>query len=473
MSNHNFFKTFLAILACRLTRAILRLLHRGGTTLPGRMALVFDKKILEVVSQGMHIIVVTGTNGKTTTCSMLRNALQESGINPLSNISGANLLTGITAEFASQATLFGKPKKEYAIIECDEASLKKVAPLINPEVIVVTNLFRDQLDRYGEIMHTLNEIKTGISLVPDTILCLNSDCSLTASLATKVPNPVYFYGIGIMSGNSNFAGNPTDSLSDAKYCIHCGTEYKYRYHTYAHLGGFYCPNCGYTRVKPDLEVTSIDNYTSKSSDITLRFGRYSCKVHIGLPALYNIYNAIAAIGAFECANLDRQSIINSLATVNSSFGRMEGFIYNNVDVQMILVKNPAGCNQTLDYLASLKEDYVVLFSLNDKTADGHDISWIWDVDYEKVINDTYCKGLFVSGTRGKDMKVRLKYGNAYEEEIRLIRPNEDIMSVVTESTLPVFILPNYTAMLSLRAELSSATGKKEFWKDQSYVAKRA
>ena len=140
---------------------------------------------------------------------------------------------------------------------------------------------------------------------------------------------------------------------------------------------------------------------------------------------------------------------------------------------MILVKNPAGCNQTLDYLASLKEDYVVLFSLNDKTADGHDISWIWDVDYEKVINDTYCKGLFVSGTRGKDMKVRLKYGNAYEEEIRLIRPNEDIMSVVTESTLPVFILPNYTAMLSLRAELSSATGKKEFWKDQSYVAKRA
>ena len=472
MSDHSSIKTFLAIGACRLTRGLLRLFRRGGTTLPGRSALFFDKKILEVVSQGMHIIVVTGTNGKTTTCSMLRNALQESGLNPLSNISGANLLTGITAEFASQATLQGIPKKEYAIIECDEAALKKVAPLIKPEVIVVTNLFRDQLDRYGEIMHTLNEIKTGISLVPETMLCLNADCSLTSSLATDVPNPVYYYGLGQMNDDTEITDDQSEALSDAKYCINCGTEYEYAYHTYAHLGGFYCPNCGYTRKKPQLEVTSIDNATSKSSDITIRFTDKSEKVHVALPALYNIYNAIAAIGAFECAGWDRQKIIKSLSSISSSFGRMEGFIYNNVDIQMILVKNPAGCNQTLDYLSSLNEDYVAIFSLNDKTADGHDISWIWDVEYENVINDPHCKKLFVSGTRARDMKVRLKYGNADEDDIKLIRSNEKLLAAATAEQLPVFILPNYTAMLRLRAVLGSATGKREFWKDQNYVKNR-
>ena len=474
MSEHSIFKTFLAIGACRLTRGLLRLFHRGGTTLPGRSALTFDKKILEVVSQGMHIIVVTGTNGKTTTCSMLRNAFQESGIAPLSNISGANLLSGITAEFASQATLSGKPKKSYAIVECDEGALKQVAPLIKPEVIVVTNLFRDQLDRYGEIMHTLNEIRTGISLVPEAVLCLNSDCSLTASLASDVSNPVYFFGIGktaVAENNTDTAEEQDNSPSDAKYCIRCGTEYDYSYHTYAHLGGFSCPNCDYKRKRPELEVTSIES-TSRRSDIIIRIADTQVRVHVGLPALYNIYNAIAALAAFESAGLDRQKMITSLASVKSSFGRMEGFIYNNVDIQMILVKNPAGCNQTLDYLSSLNEEYVAVLCLNDKTADGHDISWIWDVDHEKIIEDPFCKKIYVSGTRARDMKIRLKYGNAKEENIRMIRSNEKLLSAVTEDKLPVYILPNYTAMLKLRTILSSATGRNEFWKDQKYVNKK-
>ena len=464
MSKHNAIKTFFSVAACNMTRAALRLLKRGGTTLPGRSAMLFDKQILEVVSKGMQIIVVTGTNGKTTTCSMLRNSLQESGIDPLSNISGANLLTGITAEFTSNATLGGRPKKEYAIVECDEGALKKVVPLIKPKVIVVTNLFRDQLDRYGEVMHTLEEIRTGVKLVPDTILCLNADCSLTSSLAEDVPNKTYYYGVGQV--NINKEENP-DSLSDAKYCIKCGTEYKYNFHTYAHLGDYYCPNCGYKRTRPDMEVTSVDGFNAKGSDITIHFKKGEDKnIHIGLPALYNIYNAIAAIGAYDAAGWDIEPITSSLANVNSSFGRMETFEYNNVDIQMILVKNPAGCNQSLSYLSSLGEDYVAVFCLNDKTADGHDISWIWDADHEKVTQDSHCKMIYVSGTRATDMQVRLKYADMPADKLEIVYDNNELIDKMTSHGLPVFILPNYTSMLSLRAVLGAATGKKEFWKDQ-------
>ncbi|MBP3717949.1 MAG: DUF1727 domain-containing protein [Eubacterium sp.] len=464
MKKHLGLTTFLSVAACKLTRNALRLGHRGGTTLPGRAAMVFDKRILEVVSKDMEIIVVTGTNGKTTTCSMLRNALQESGIEPLSNISGANLLTGVTAEFTSNATLSGRPKKKYAIIECDEGALKKVVPLIKPKVIVVTNLFRDQLDRYGEVMHTLEEIRRGVSLVPDSTLCLNADCSLTSSLAKDVPNKVYYYGIGKTAVTSDAQA---DELSDAKYCINCGTEYKYEYHTYAHLGGFYCPNCDYKRMSPDLEIESID-ISAKGSDIKAHFKNDNNieEIHIGLPALYNVYNAIAAIGAYEAAGWNKADITSSLANVSSSFGRMETFTYNNVDIQMILVKNPAGCNQSLSYLSSLGEDYIAVFCLNDKTADGHDISWIWDAEHEKVAHDPHCKHIYVSGTRATDMQVRLKYADAAEDHITLIEDNNKLLEQMTSHNLPVFILPNYTSMLALRAVVGAATGKKEFWKDQ-------
>ncbi len=481
IGRHNPVGVFFSVTACRLTRTGLRLLHRGGTTLPGRSAMFFDKNILEVVSSGMEIIVVTGTNGKTTTCSMLRNALQEYGIEPLSNISGANLLTGITAEFTATASLSGRPRKRFAIVECDEGALKKVVPLIKPKVIVVTNLFRDQLDRYGEVMHTLEEIRKGVELVPETTLCLNADCSLTASLASdNLPNPVYFYGIGASAAKDKLKVGENE-LSDAKYCIKCGTEYSYEYHTYAHLGGYICPSCGYKRMIPNLEVTSINKSGIQGSDITISFKNIErikrpaapkkrkegeTRLTIGLPALYNIYNAIAAIGGFEAAGWKRQPMLDSLANVNSSFGRMESFHYGNADIQMILVKNPAGCNQSLTYLSSLDENYIAVFCLNDRTADGHDISWIWDADHEKVANDSHCRHIYVSGTRAGDMSIRLKYAGASEENITIIEDNKELIEKMSSHGLPVFVLPNYTSMLSLRAVLSAATGKKEFWKDQ-------
>lgn len=452
------FSTALAVGACKAVRAALRVLHRGGTTVPGKVAMKIDSNILEKVSTGMDIIVVTGTNGKTTTCNMLSHALESSGRPTLANRSGANLLPGVTAEFTSNATASGHPKKKFAVIECDEAALKQVVPKIHPKVIAVTNLFRDQLDRYGEVMHTRDEIRKGIELCPDAVLCLNADDSLVVSLAYQVPNKVVYYGIDIPVGRQENA-----EISDARYCIRCGAEYEYDYHTYAHLGGFRCPKCGYSRPAADMAVTDILRQDMSGSTIRFRFGKESEEVRIGLPAVYNIYNAAAALAAYTAAGFDRKEIITSLSDVHSSFGRLETFDLDGTKVQMILVKNPAGCNQALSYVAGADTDYAAVFCLNDRTADGHDISWIWDADFESVCGDEHLKRVYVTGDRAEDMLLRLKYADLGGREYEVIHSQEELISRMKQSRIPVFVLPNYTAMLSLRAELGKITGRAGFW----------
>lgn len=459
MSKPNTVQTVLSVASCKLTRWALRVTHRGGTALPGKVARVFAKDILEAVSSGMEIIVVTGTNGKTTTSRMLEHALTSSGHPCLANKSGANLLSGVTAELTCNSTWLGKPKSHYAVIECDEGALKQVVPLIHPKVIVVTNLFRDQLDRYGEVMHTADAIRSGIKKVPEAVLCLNADDSLVSSLAFDVPNRVVYYGLDTPYGDQKDV-----EISDAKYCIRCGKEYRYHYHTYAHLGGFYCDSCGYERHETQTAVTKVKRIAPDGSDVTLRTGSVEQDVHIGLPAIYNVYNAVAAVAAYTAFGLPKEEILSSLSDVHSSFGRMETFDLGGVRVQMILVKNPAGCNQALQYLAGMEEDFNVVFALNDRTADGHDISWIWDANFEQVTTDPHVQEVLVTGDRAEDMQLRLKYGDCSEDRIHLEKDQGKILEQIRRSTLPVYILPNYTSMLSLRKLLSEATGGSEFWK---------
>lgn len=459
MSKPNALQTILSVAACKATRTALRLTGRGGTALPGKAARVFAKDILEVTSAGMEIIVVTGTNGKTTTSRMLEHALTASGHPCLANKSGANLLSGVTAEITCNATWSGKPKTHYAVIECDEGALKQVVPLIHPKVIVVTNLFRDQLDRYGEVMHTADQLRMGIEKVPETVLCLNADDSLVASLAKGVPNPVIWYGLDLPVGDQKEV-----AISDAKYCIHCGSPYEYHYHTYAHLGGFYCPKCGYARKDTEVAVTAIDRIAADGSRIRMRFGKEEQEVQVGLPAVYNIYNAAAAVCAYTAFGLPREEILPALADVHSSFGRMETFEVGENRLQMILVKNPAGCNQALSYVGSLDTDYNLVLCLNDRTADGHDISWIWDADYEQLSDNPHMRQIYVSGDRAEDMQLRLKYAGCSEKDVILVKDNRELLQQMKESSRPSFILPNYTSMLALRKVLSDATGAADFWK---------
>lgn len=417
---------------------------------------------------------------------MLEHAMTAHGRECLANKSGANLLSGVTAEVTCNATALGKPKTHYAVIECDEGALQQVVPLVHPKVIVVTNLFRDQLDRYGEVMTTAKKIRAGIEKAPDAVLCLNADDSLVSSLSFDVPNPIVWYGLDTPVGSQE-----DPAVSDAKYCIRCGTPYQYHYHTYAHLGGFYCPKCGYERHAADVAVSRIDRIGADGSDVEICFrqqpggrpaqnhdvaddrrrdeqqsasaGDVTKQAHIGIPAVYNIYNAAAAAAAYTAFGFPADEILESLADVHSSFGRMETFRIGENRVQMILVKNPAGCNQALSYVTSLEEDFNLVLCLNDRTADGHDISWIWDADYEQVPSDGHVKHIYVSGDRAEDMQLRLKYAGCSEEQITLVKNNEDLLSIMEESRIPTFILPNYTTMLALRRVLSEATGGRDFW----------
>ena len=539
-------RTVCAVAICKTSRAVLHRMGRGGTSFPGKAAMYLKKDLLAVVSQDVVSIVVTGTNGKTTTSAMLESALRHAGLEVTSNRSGANLLSGVTAELAAGTDWRGRAVKHYAVIECDEGALHQVVPLLRPAVIVVTNLFRDQLDRYGEVMHTLEAVRKGVRQMPQAVLCLNADDSLTASLALDLPNPVFWFGIGAGAGEhaQKSAKNPgqdsiqdpdrksvqdsiqdaiqdsdresgqgaiqdpvrksgqdpiqdaiqdpgresgqdpiqdpvrkpgqdpaqeeqDSSISDARYCIRCGTEYEYSFRTYAHLGGFHCPSCGYARQEPDVEVTSIDSMDYTGTQVRMRFEKRDAgqmSVRIAAPALYNIYNAAAAVCAAQAAGIPRPAVLQALGSTSGTFGRMETFETGSAAAQMILVKNPAGCNQALDYLCSLKEPYSLILCLNDKDADGHDISWIWDVDYEKICSHSFLYGIYVWGMRAEDLQLRLKYAGASESRVRLVRKKETLLKVIRGSKVPVFILPNYTAMLPLREMLQKETGKAEFWK---------
>ncbi|MBR2528280.1 MAG: DUF1727 domain-containing protein [Blautia sp.] len=458
MKKPNVIRTVLSVAACKLTRFILRKTGRGGTAIPGIVAMKIAGNILLTASEGMEIVVVTGTNGKTTTCNMIEHALTQAGCDCLLNKSGANLLHGIAADLISNTSWLGKPKSHYAVLECDEAALKQLVPFISPKAIVVTNLFSDQVDRYGGVENTLKEIRMGVEKSPSSTLVLNAEEPLSASLALNVPNSVVWYGLDKTVGPQ---GNI--DLADAGFCPVCDGSYKYDYHVYAHLGGFYCPKCGYKRKSPDVAVVAIEKKDTTGSTVLMKADDTVQRVVISLPAVYNIYNAAAAVAAAKAMGVSLQKAMDSLASVRSSFGRLESFDLHGNPLQMILVKNPAGCNQAFSYLLGVKEDFTLVLCLNDRTGDGHDISWINATDYEKLCEDPHVKKIFVCGDRAQDLFERLKKAGAEDGLLQIVTDYQELLKLLLEQKRPIFALPNYTAMMELRQVLVQETGKKDFW----------
>ena len=371
-------KVFLAILLGRAVRLVSRLVRRGGTDMPGRLALKLCPELLGVLARNVKTVAITGTNGKTTSARMIEQAFSDLGLSYLANRSGANLISGITTEFLMHATLGGRVKADYAIIECDEAAAVKVFRQLRPRVVVVTNLFRDQLDRYGELTHTLANIRRAVQDVPEATLCLNADCSLTASLAGEVPNRVAWYGVN----EGAVASRGAPALSDASHCIRCRTAYEYRYVTYGHLGGFRCPHCGYSRPEADYAVTAVTAQRADGSEIVLSLRGRTFAAHVNLPALYNVYNAVGTAAAVCEMGFAPEAAVGALEKFRCGFGRMETFPLGKAGARMMLVKNPAGCNQVLEFLQEIREPFVLVACLNDRAADGKDISWIWDAAFE-------------------------------------------------------------------------------------------
>lgn len=455
-------KTKLAILICKVSGALLRRLGRGGTNLPGKLALKINKDILGELAKGVKVTVVTGTNGKTTTARMIEQAFVNAGLSYFANKSGANLLTGIIAVFAQHCTLSGKCPYTHALIECDEAAFRTVSRYLPVECLIVNNIFRDQLDRYGEITHTLHAIQEGITHIPQATLCLNADCSLTASLADNVPNPVVWFGVNTPIYQQ--AEHTAEELSDAPYCLHCKTAYQYEYVTYGHLGGFYCPNCGYRRPTPQVAVTKIDSTSAAASDVELTIFQHPHPVHVNLPGGYNIYNAAAAAAVCAVDGIAEEQIVDALAQFECGFGRAEQFAIGQATARMMLVKNPAGFNQVINLIAHDTEPCQLAFLLNDRFADGTDISWIWDVDFEVLAEQqNRFAPILISGVRADDMALRLKYAGFDESRLEVIREYGAVLERIGAQNIPAFFMPTYTAMFELRNAIAQRTNVKAFY----------
>ena len=429
------------IAAAKLCEKILRLFGRGATTFPGKLALALKKDILHTLSEGVKIIAVTGTNGKTTTARIIESGIKKAGKSCFLNRSGANLITGVTTAFISNSTVFGKCKYEYAVIECDENALKKISLYIDADILVVTNIFRDQLDRYGEVSSTLCAIKTGAQNMKKALLVLNADDPLSFSLS-RLENKYVSFGI---SRQLALGGK-----GESEFCPFCGSPYNYSFRTYSQLGGFFCPSCGYSRETPDYCAEEIISQTPDSSTFFADFRGKSALYSVNLGGVYNIYNALAAAAALQECGASADVVKDTLSSFGGAFGRMETF----GSVRMLLVKNPAGFTQTVNYLKPLKI-HNLIFVLNDNDADGKDVSWIWDAEINIGKN---AENIYTFGIRSGDMALRLKYAGYNAEIIK----NYDEFKKITDEPNTV-IIPTYTAMMALRPYFARKSGKKEFW----------
>ncbi|MCX7922351.1 MAG: MurT ligase domain-containing protein [Clostridia bacterium] len=460
----------LAIKICRLTR-------RGGTTLPGKIARKLYPDIINVITGGFKTIMVTGTNGKTTTTRVIGQILKENDIDYITNKSGANLVGGVITTFIDSVDIHGKSPISTALIEIDEAAFKVMCNFLEPDILVVTNFFRDQLDRYGELYTTLNGVKAGISKLKNTKLVLNADDSLCASIGKDTGKEAVYYGF------DSYAHTAVEETlnSDAMFCIYCKTKYHYSNHVYGHLGGFKCPACGYEKPSTDITCIKVDELTSSYSKIQFSIdgltkdsssedgsdiSAFNAKV--GLPGLYNVYNALAAIACGHLLNLPVENSINAVSSFECGFGRMETIVTEGKNIKLILVKNPTGFNQVLSYLLTETQNMQLAFLINDKLADGTDISWLWDVDFEKLHEvQERVDSFYTSGIRAEDMAVRLKYAGVYANKICVKKDYSQLIAEGLEKTPEghsFYILPTYTAMLDIRKVLKEKYGLKEFWK---------
>lgn len=459
---HNF-RIGMAILITKLTIFILRLFGRGATTLPGKIALKICPSLFSDLSDRFRIIMITGTNGKTTTARIISGMLNQAGINFITNKSGANLSSGIATTLVSSLSLTGKSLVRTALLETDEGAFKILAPKLKPEIIIVTNFFEDQLDRFGHVYATLNSVKEGILGTPESKLILNADDPLCASLGQTLPNSVDYFGLA----DDVYPEDYIKASSDIAYCSNCRSRYDYSSNSFGHLGHYKCPNCGNERPQAQIECTQVLEYDNLSSTIEIMIKDQKIAVKLALPGLYNIYNALAGAAAGHLFELKEDDIVKVLADIESGFGRMESINVEGRTLKMILVKNPTGFNQVLEYLLTQKTSCTVAFLINNKLGDGTDISWLWDVNFEilPAMQDTI-KSFYASGTRAVDMAVRLKYAGIPEKNITIEKNMQELINSMIEASKEndtLYLLPTYTAMLEIRKVFKERYNLKEFW----------
>ena len=450
----------IAVWAGKFTTKLLRLAGSGGTSLPGKVVLKICPDILGHLAKNVKIICVTGTNGKTTTCHIIRDMIEAEGKTVFCNDAGANLLGGVVSAFVGAATLGGKIETDYALLECDEAALKSIVEHFGKLDVtaVVTNVFRDQLDRYGEVLTTVNKIRAGLSQLPNVKLVLNADCSLTSSLSDLPHSEIHYFGV-----NGPLYEGTSSDISDAVYCIHCKTKYQYHYHTFGHLGGFYCEKCGYHRQEPEVALSKVLEWKDASSVIAMDVFGEKVEAEVMLPGGYNLYNALAATEVAHLIGLSNEQIVKVLGGLTTHFGRMEQVTLGSAPLHLVLVKNPAGFNEVLQFLIQQRPTGNIVFGLNDNYADGKDISWIYDVEFERLTEAASgAKHFYFTGKRAYDMQLRLKYADFDTAKFSVEKDYKTLITQLQQNGQETFLVLSYTCMLEFRDKLAEFVPLKKY-----------
>jgi len=433
----------------------------GGTTLPGRLLLRLDRRAIARLGSSLDrgVTLVSATNGKTTTAGMLAALLAADGRDPVHNRAGSNMTWGIATALLEQEGREG-------LFEVDEAWLPRVAAELDPSLVVLGNLFRDQLDRYGETEALASQwAKTVGERAGGTRFALNADDPLIADLGRDGENRrregIVYFGID----DESQALPELQHAFDAKHCRRCGHPYAYERAFVGHLGHYSCPNCGAERPRPDVAATRIELHGMRGSSLVARTPRGELAVELPLPGLYNAYNALAAIAAGIELGIELEQIGPALAEMRGAFGRVETVEVDAKPLSILLIKNPAGTNEVL---RTLKLEAAggaldLWIALNDRIADGRDVSWIWDADFELLAGAV--RRVTCAGTRAAEMALRLKYAGWPRESIVVESQIETSLDrAVSEAPGQLFALPTYTALLELHKLLAGRGLTKDFWR---------
>jgi lipid II isoglutaminyl synthase (glutamine-hydrolysing) len=433
----------------------------GGTTLPGRVLLRLEPEALSRLGKRLDggTTLISATNGKTTTAGMIAAALEADGRSPVHNRAGSNMTWGV-------ATALLEQRGHEGLFEVDEAWLSQVSAQLNPSLMVLGNLFRDQLDRYGEIEALAEDwAKTVEARTGRTRFVLNADDPAIADLgrdaAGEPRDGVTYFGIE----DSSQALPELQHAFDAKHCRRCGHPYVYERAFVGHLGHYSCANCGAHRPQPAVAATEIELHGMEGSLVTLRTPQGELRLELPLPGLYNVYNALAAVAAAIELGVAPQRVASALADMRTAFGRVETIEAAGKQLSILLIKNPAGANEVLRtlLLEAGEGDLDLWIALNDRIADGRDVSWVWDADFELL--EGAVRRVVCAGSRAAEMALRLKYAGwpvGAIEVVPEIGPSLD--RALASASGRLFALPTYTALLELRKLLADRGLAEEFWR---------
>ncbi len=447
-----------AVWAGKATGTLSRITRRGGgTTLPGDVARAIDPKILTRLAQDLThgSIVITGTNGKTTTARLISWLLEGAGHKVVSNRAGANLIFGATAAALNRAGVDGRLKADWGVFEIDEASLPKAVEEIQPKATLVLNLFRDQLDRYGELETIAKKIEQALGTVPeDARVILNADDPRVAEIGLGLARKPIWYGLD----DTSVAATVLPHAADARTCPRCGASLTFDAVYVGHDGVYRCPNGDFARPAPDITATNIALNGFDSLALTIA----GTRIEMPLGGLYNCYNVLAAYAAACSLGLEPIYIADRLRTFQAAFGRQERVDFRGRHLVLVLSKNPAGFNETVRTAVDLAHGSNFILGLNDRKADGTDVSWIWDVDFEQLKGRA--RLVIPAGVRAHDLAVRLKYAgvNAEKPQTDPVKAL-DLLVKCTEEGETAHLLCTYTAMLDLRADLVRRGWAHPYW----------